>query len=118
MVHQRGSKPRNKPRWCTIGTRCREEQLAQAGPAGVSISAIGHRLGVSGPALYRYFKYRLLFGPPLPGCDAHREQLVSASRAGMRLLLGVLGEEPPTDTPAELLASQLAAWAGAYQPGR
>src|ERR1700742_3249677 len=98
-------------------------QLAQAGPAGVSISAIGKPLGVSGPALYRYFasrdelltelvldayrdlaasmaaaddpgqdpharlvaivrpyrawalaqphRYRLLYGAPLPGYDAH-----------------------------------------------
>ena len=33
-------------------------QLAQAGPAAVSISAIGKQLGVSGPALYRYFASR------------------------------------------------------------
>jgi len=33
-------------------------QLAHAGPAGVSISAIGKQLGVSGPALYRYFASR------------------------------------------------------------
>src|SRR5215471_4681753 len=30
-------------------------QLAQSGPAGVSMNAIGKELGVSGPALYRYF---------------------------------------------------------------
>src|SRR5271165_579214 len=34
------------------------DQIAQAGPAGVSISAIGKQLGVSGPALYRYFGSR------------------------------------------------------------
>ena len=33
-------------------------QLAQAGPGGISISAIGKQLGVSGPALYRYFASR------------------------------------------------------------
>jgi AcrR family transcriptional regulator len=33
-------------------------QLAQAGPGGISISAIGRQLGVSGPALYRYFASR------------------------------------------------------------
>src|ERR1044071_8438711 len=33
-------------------------QLAQGGPAAVSISAIGKQLGVSGPALYRYFASR------------------------------------------------------------
>jgi AcrR family transcriptional regulator len=33
-------------------------QLAELGPAGVSINAIGKELGVSGPALYRYFAGR------------------------------------------------------------
>ena len=33
-------------------------QLAQSGPAGLSVSAIGKELGVSGPALYRYFAGR------------------------------------------------------------
>ena len=121
-------------------------QLAEAGPGGLSISAIGKQLGVSGPGLYRYFasrddlltglvidayrdlanfltaaisqvpegnsqgrfealasayrhwalaephRYRLLFGPPLPGYEAHAERLVEASWAAMDLLLDVLGE--------------------------
>src|SRR5216684_2481572 len=104
-------------------------QLAESGPAGLSVSAIGKQLGVSGPALYRYFasrddlltelvidayhdlanslkaatsrvpndnprgrfetlarayrrwalaephRYRLLFGPPLPGFEAHAQRL-------------------------------------------
>ena len=33
-------------------------QLARAGPAAVSISAIGNQLGSSGPALDRYFAAR------------------------------------------------------------
>src|ERR1035438_10243179 len=33
-------------------------QLAESGPAGLSLSAIGKQLGVSGPALYRYFASR------------------------------------------------------------
>src|SRR5260370_25135055 len=33
-------------------------QLAESGPAGLSVSAIGKELGVSGPALYRYFAGR------------------------------------------------------------
>ena len=33
-------------------------QLAEAGPGALSISAIGKQLGVSGPALYRYFASR------------------------------------------------------------
>ena len=39
----------SRPRW---------RQLAESGPAGISISAIGKQLGVSGPALYRYFASR------------------------------------------------------------
>jgi AcrR family transcriptional regulator len=138
-------------------------QLAQAGPAAVSISAIGKQLGVSGPALYRYFasrddlltelvidaygalataaapssapitrfaatarayrawaldqphRYRLLFGPPLPGYDAHARPLIDAARAAMKVLLDTLGEAGDRATaPPEPLASQLAAWAQPY----
>jgi AcrR family transcriptional regulator len=142
-------------------------QLAESGPAGLSIAAIGKQLGVSGPALYRYFasrdelltelvidayddladalraatrdatsqqprarlealargyrswalaqphRYRLLFGPPLPGYDAHAERLVAASEASMNLLLDVLrelGNRAPAP-PTQPLTSQLAAWA-------
>ncbi len=147
-------------------------QLAESGPAGLSVSAIGKELGVSGPALYRYFagrdelltelvidayndladalsaaishapgqeprarleamargyrswalaephRYRLLFGPPLPGYDAHAERLVAASVAAMNLLLGTLrelGNRAPTlpTPPSRPLASQLTAWAQA-----
>jgi AcrR family transcriptional regulator len=163
-------------------------QLAEAGPAGVSISAIGKELGVSGPALYRYFasrddlltelvidayddlaaalrivgrpagrpagrggtrarlevyarayrawalaephRYRLLFGPPLPGYDAHTQRLVDAAQAAMNVLLEALRDpadraagapaEQPAGAPAsvgrlaaspgEPLATQLSAW--------
>ncbi len=142
-------------------------QLAESGPAGLSIAAIGKQLGVSGPALYRYFasrdelltelvidayhdlaealraaisdapsqeprarlealargyrswalaqphRYRLLFGPPLPGYDAHAQRLVAASQAAMDLLLGILsepGNRPPAP-PGQPLTSQLTAWA-------
>ncbi|TDV52492.1 TetR/AcrR family transcriptional regulator [Actinophytocola oryzae] len=34
------------------------EQLAEHGVAGVSVNAIGKRMGVTGPALYRYFANR------------------------------------------------------------
>jgi AcrR family transcriptional regulator len=145
-------------------------QLAESGPAGLSVSAIGKELGVSGPALYRYFagrdelltelvidayddladalsaaarnaasqeprarlealargyrswalaqphRYRLLFGPPLPGYDAHAQRLVAASQAAMNLLLGTLrelGNHTPAP-PSQPLASQLTAWAQAH----
>ena len=142
-------------------------QLAESGPAGLSIAAIGKQLGVSGPALYRYFasrdelltelvidayddladalraaasdapsqqprarlealargyrswalaqphRYRLLFGPPLPGYDAHAQRLVAASESSMNLLLDVLrplGDRAPAP-PTQPLTSQLASWA-------
>ena len=142
------------------------DQLAQAGPAGVSISAIGKQLGISGPGLYRYFgsrdelltelvmdaygdladalaaaagqargqeprarlkalarayrswalaqphRYRLLFGPPLPGYEAHAQRLVEASWAAMNLLLEVLrGFAAGAAEPSGPLASELTAWA-------
>lgn len=34
------------------------EQLAEAGIAGISVNAIGKRMGITGPALYRYFANR------------------------------------------------------------
>jgi AcrR family transcriptional regulator len=154
-------------------------QLAEAGPAAVSISAIGKQLGVSGPALYRYFasrdelltelvidayddlaatladaagqaagrdpgvrleaiarayrawalaqphRYRLLYGPPLPGYDAHAERIVEAAWASMKALLAIIGEqslgEAGDDTEGgglpQPLAAQLAAWALPHSPG-
>jgi len=142
-------------------------QLAESGPAAVSVSAIGKQLGVSGPALYRYFtsrdellaelaidayqdladalsaaagrapdldprarlealgrayrswalaqphRYRLLFGPPLPGYDAHAQRLVEAAQNSMIVLLEILRElsDPAATPPGQPLASQLSAWA-------
>ncbi|GAA2780432.1 TetR/AcrR family transcriptional regulator [Saccharopolyspora taberi] len=34
------------------------EQLAESGPSGISVNAIAKRMGVTGPALYRYFEGR------------------------------------------------------------
>jgi AcrR family transcriptional regulator len=142
-------------------------QLAEAGPGALSISAIGKQLGVSGPAVYRYFasrddlvtelvidayhdlanalaaavssvpdgrprdrfealarayrrwalaqphRYRLLFGPPLAGYEAHAQRQVEASWTAMNLLLDVLGGfGPGAAEPAGPLASELTAWAG------
>lgn len=146
-------------------------QLAEAGPGALSISAIGKHLGVSGPALYRYFasrddlltelvidayhdlanalaaatsqvtdnsprgrfealarayrrwalaephRYRLLFGPPLPGYAAHAQRLVEASWAAMNLLLEVLRAlAAGAAAPAAPLASELTAWARPHDP--
>jgi AcrR family transcriptional regulator len=143
-------------------------QLAEAGPQGLSVNAIAKELGVSGPALYRYFasrddlltelivdaygdladtlaaavaavverrpperlrafarayrgwaisqphRYRLLFGPPLPGFDAHATRLVAASERSMATLVDVLGDLPAAalpDPPGRPLARQLTTWA-------
>lgn len=43
-------------------------------------------------ALAEPHRYRLLFGPPLPGYEAHAQRLVEASWAAMHLLLDVLRE--------------------------
>jgi AcrR family transcriptional regulator len=113
------------------------EQLAEGGPEAVSVNAIGRRMGVSGPALYRHFRgrddllaaltldayeelaaalaegngiaavahayrdwalaqphrYRLLYAPPVPGFDAHREDLVAAAQKAMGTLLATLGTD-------------------------
>lgn len=60
-------------------------QLAQRGPSGVSVNAIGRELGVSGPALYRYFAGRddLLTELVL---DAYRD--VTAAVSGTRSVRG------------------------------
>jgi AcrR family transcriptional regulator len=140
-------------------------QLAAGGAPALSINAIAKELGLSGPALYRYFasrdelltdlitdayddfaaaiaaaagrhrdpgrrlrgvveayhawavghphRYRLLFGAPLPGYDAHADRLVAAAQRAMNVLLGVLAAGPAGDTgpvPREL-GRQLARWA-------
>jgi AcrR family transcriptional regulator len=131
----------------------------------MSVNAIGKELGMSGPALYRYFtsrdelltelvidayndlaaaleaainqtpsrgarrrfealarayrawalaqphRYRLLFGPPLPGYDAHAERLVSASKASMDLLVENLPKHRNTSRPSTALAGELSEWA-------
>lgn len=140
-------------------------QLAQSGPAGVSVNAIGKELGVSGPALYRYFssrdelltelaidayddlaaalrkaigetqsqptrrrfealarayrawalaqphRYRLLFGPPLPGYDAHSERLIKAAQASMDLLIETVPGSGDAHRPTGPLAAELSRWA-------
>jgi AcrR family transcriptional regulator len=151
-------------------------QIAAGGPAGVSVNAIGRELGVSGPALYRYFRnrdalltelivdayrdlaaalsaavaesarrapaarltalarayrawaiaephrYGLLFGPPLPGHDAHSERIVAASEEAMAALTGVLAANGATSAavpakPGRRLARQLAAWSDRRRQG-
>jgi AcrR family transcriptional regulator len=60
-------------------------------------------------------RYGLLFGPPLPGHDAHSERIVAASEEAMAVLTGVLaasvtGAAAAPAKPSRRLAGQLAAW--------
>jgi AcrR family transcriptional regulator len=143
-------------------------QLAEGGPQALSVNAIAKQLGVSGPALYRYFagrdalltelildayadltaaltaarpepgvpgpelarladayrdwavaqphRYRLLFGAPLPGYDAHDEHLVVAAQRVMTVVFPALTPATPVGDPT--LEAQLAAWAPEVEPGR
>ena len=140
-------------------------QLADGGPQALSVNAIAKELGMSGPALYRYFtgrddlltelvldayadlaetltvagargaglappdrlravahayrrwaldqphRYVLLYRPPLPGYDAHAEQLVEAAGRSMAVLLELLVDLDVEDAelPADL-AEQLQGW--------
>jgi len=128
-------------------------QLAEGGPQALSVNAIAKDLGVSGPALYRYFanrdalltelildgyadltaalrsaepgvprladayrawatanphRYRLLFGSPLPGYEAHDGRLVAAAQQSMDVLLDRI---PAGPAPGPELAEQITAWA-------
>jgi AcrR family transcriptional regulator len=55
-------------------------QIAESGPAGVSVNAIGRELGVSGPALYRYFRNRDALLTELI-VDAYRDLAAALSAA-------------------------------------
>jgi hypothetical protein len=64
-------------------------------------------------ALTQPHRYRLLYGPPLPGYDAHAQRLVEAAQASMAVLIEVLDGlgHPTVPPPGPPLASQLSAWA-------
>ena len=64
-------------------------------------------------------RYRLLFGAPLPGYDAHAQRLVEAAQQAMNVLAGILpglGMLAP-GPPGQPLASQLSTWARAHGLG-
>ena len=64
-------------------------------------------------------RYRLLFGPPLSGYDAHVQRLIDAAQGSMNLPLDILGADGDRVglRPPLPLASQLAAWAQPHHPG-
>ena len=83
----------------------------QAGPILVT-GATGNTGRAIVDALAEPHRYRLLFGPPLPGYEAHAQRLVEASWAAMNLLLEVLrGFVAGAVEPSGPLASELTAWA-------
>ena len=68
-------------------------------------------------ALAQPHRYRLLYGPPLPGYDAHAQRLVEAAHASMAVLIEVLdGLADPAAPPPGPLASQLSTWARKHGP--
>jgi AcrR family transcriptional regulator len=86
------------------------DQLARGGPQALSLNAIAKSLGMSGPALYRYF--------------ANREKLltelvVDAYRDLARALRSAVDDAPADDAPARMtaLAAAYRGWALA-QPHR
>ena len=87
------------------------------GPAGLSVSAIGKQLGVSGPALYRYFASRdemlteLVIDAYHDLADALRAAAAQRGRAGSarpvrgpRPRLPILGARPAAPVPAAVRA--------------
>jgi AcrR family transcriptional regulator len=61
------------------------EQLAEHGTAGISVNAIGKRMGITGPALYRYFANRDALLTELISDGYHDlADTVEAATAGVR----------------------------------
>jgi AcrR family transcriptional regulator len=84
------------------------QQIAEAGASGISLNAIAKKMGMSGPALYRYFANRDELMTALIG-DAHRDiaDVVSTAVAG----------EPDAAARPAVIAHALRRWALA-QPHR
>ena len=76
-------------------------QLAEAGPQGISVNAIAKELGVSGPALYRYFASR----------DALLEELVLDAYRDLAAAVGRAAAEGRRRSPA----ARFRAFARAYR---
>ena len=82
-------------------------QLAEGGPAAVAINAIARELGVSGPALYRYFKNRdaLLTALVLDAYDDLADALDTSSLEAFAQSLPRLGAGAAAPLPAAVLRS-------------
>jgi AcrR family transcriptional regulator len=79
-------------------------QLAEVGPAGVSVNAIGKELGVSGPALYRYFASRDELLTELV-VDSYTDQTAALRSAAAKV------PGPPSRSALEALARAYRQWA-------
>jgi AcrR family transcriptional regulator len=79
-------------------------QLAELGPAGVSVNAIGKELGVSGPALYRYFASRDELLTELV-VDSYTDQAAALRSAAAKV------PGPPSRSALEALARAYRQWA-------
>lgn len=82
-----------------------EAQLAEVGPAGLSLSAIARELGLSGPALYRYFASRDALLTALV-VDAYADLADTLERA--------VSTAPPGQSPLERALSEYRAWGLAH----
>ncbi len=93
-------------------------QLAESGPDGLSVSAIGKQLGVSGPALYRYFAsrdelltelvidaYHDLADALGAAADQRGRPGAACPARGTRPRLPVLGAGPAAPVPAAVRAA-------------
>lgn len=82
-------------------------QLAAGGPPAVSVNAIARELGVSGPALYRYFANRdeLLSELVLDAYDDLGAALVAATATATAAAAAAAGPGPASDRTGSLRAA-------------
>jgi tetracycline repressor-like protein/WHG domain-containing protein len=108
-VHRASASTMARPVFPVVRQEVKEtalRQLAEAGLGGLSISAIGKQLGVSGPALYRYFASR----------DDLLTKLVIDAYHDLANALAVAASHVPDDNPRnrfEALARAYRRWARA-----
>lgn len=100
MVNSEAKTPRERYR-AQVRTEIKErawEQIATAGASALSLNAIAKQMGMSGPALYRYF--------------AGRDELITELvRDAYRSLADTFGAAVRTGADATALAHALRAWA-------
>lgn len=101
MVNQEAKTPRERYR-AQVRTEIKDrawEQIATAGASALSLNAIAKQLGMSGPALYRYYAYR----------DELITELVRDAYRSLADAFGAASARPGADVST--LASTLRTWA-------